>query len=167
MGTHLATCCALCTETLQIRCICAEVIVYLILQALLKGADVYGDPSAVNGLVEGKGEHSSSQNRNDRVQSVCCMPSTLAPLLIAAHTAPCFPGKIWHDRGLCVKLCSTCGAMCVGIHCARVCQGLPNWQPAQEAWMAFRLGCCAAISCMHPSTIMNNALDLSENKWLM
>jgi hypothetical protein len=64
--------CALCSETLLMRCFCALNLMLMRLQALLKGADVYGDPSAVKGLVEGKGEHSSSQHRNDCMQPLWC-----------------------------------------------------------------------------------------------
>jgi hypothetical protein len=39
-----------------------------LLQALLKGADVYGDPAAVKSLVEGKGEQCTSQQQQQQQQ---------------------------------------------------------------------------------------------------
>jgi hypothetical protein len=47
-------------------------------QALLKGADVYGDPSAVKGLVDGKGNHEHSRGQ------------------LAAPAISVCSSKIWH-----------------------------------------------------------------------
>jgi hypothetical protein len=40
----------------------------MLFQALLKGAGVYGDAAAVNGLVEGKGEHDAQQQQQQQQQ---------------------------------------------------------------------------------------------------